>query len=99
MTDIMLDAVRSAVRAELDAALAPVLAALKAAAPPARGLSVEEYAELRGVSVWTVRRLCAETRLPHQRLGRRIVIPADAVPTTTDDDRITRLAARARAGR
>jgi len=99
VTDLLLDAIRSAVRTELDATLAPVLAALKAAGPPARGLSVDEYATQHGVSPWTVRRRVADRTLPHQRIGRRIIIPADAMPTTAGDDRIDELAARARAGR
>jgi len=101
MTDVLLEVVRQAVRAELaaalDARLTPVLAALRAATPPARGLSVEEYARQRGVSACTVRRQIATGSLPHTRLGRRIVVAADAVPTTGEADRISALAARARA--
>ena len=100
MTDLLLDAIRSAVRAELDAALVPVLAALRATTTlPARGLSPAEWAERAGVSVFTARRRIADGSLAHTRIGRRIVIAADAVPTTAEDDRIAKLAARARAGR
>ena len=103
MTDLLLDAIRSAVRTELDAALAahldPLLVALRAATPPAQGLSVEEYARQHDVSTCTVRRLVADGSLPHTRLGRRIVIAAAAVPGTGEADRIARLAAAARAGR
>jgi hypothetical protein len=83
-----------AVRTELGA----VKASLRAA-NPARGLSPAEYAAQRGVSTCTIRRQVADESLPHTRIGRRIVIAADAVPTTTEDDRIAELAARARAGR
>jgi hypothetical protein len=103
VTDLLLDAIRSAVRAELDAALAahlePVLAALKAATPPAQGLSVEKWSLKHDVSSWTTRRRIADGSLPHTRIGRRIVIAADATPGTAGDDRIAVLAARARAGR
>jgi len=100
MTDLILDAIRAAVRAELDAALdsrlSPLLAALKAAAPPARGLSPAEYAHQRGVSVWTVRRRIADGTLPHQRIGKRIVISADAVQSPEDTTGIERMAREAR---
>jgi excisionase family DNA binding protein len=103
VTDLLLDVIRAAVRAEIDAALdarlAPVAAALRAATPAARGLSPEEWAHQRGVSVWTVRRRIADGSLAHTRIGRRIVIAADAVPTTAEADRIAALADAARAGR
>jgi excisionase family DNA binding protein len=99
MTDLLVEAIRSAVRAEIDASLAahlePLVAALRAATPPARGLSPAEYAAQHGISVWTCRRLVADGSLPHSRLGKRICIPADAVPGTAEADRIGELAAAA----
>ena len=100
------DAIAAAVVARLEPIVERIvghhvaeLAASVRAATPARGLSVAEYAERAGVSVCTVRRLCADNSLPHKRLGKRIVIPADAVPGTAERDRIGELAMRARAGR
>lgn len=100
MTDLLLDAIRAVLRTEIDAALdarlAPVVAALRAATPAARGLSPEEWAHQRNVSVWTVRRRIKDGSLPHQRVGKRIVIAADAVTTTAAADRIAALAREAR---
>ena len=100
MTDLLVEAIRAAVRAEIDAALPahlePLVVALRAAVP-ARGLSVAEYARQHSVSTCTVRRLVSDGSLPCQRLGRRIVIASDAVPTTTEADRIAALSDAARA--
>jgi excisionase family DNA binding protein len=99
VTDLLVEAIRAAVRAEMDAALdsrlSPLLAALKAAAPPARGLSPAEYAAQHSVSVWTVRRRIADGTLPHQRIGKRIVISADAVQSPENHTEIERMAAEA----
>jgi excisionase family DNA binding protein len=83
--------------AALDSRLSPLLAALKAAAPPARGLSPAEFATQRGVSTWTIRRRIADGTLPHSRIGRRIIIPADAAVQAHEDRReIERMACEAR---
>jgi len=80
-----------AVRSEL----ADVRASLRAATP-ARGLSPAEYAAQHGVSVWTVRRRIADGSLPHTRIGKRIVIPADAEQVPEDNTEIEKMARAAR---
>jgi excisionase family DNA binding protein len=88
-------AVEAAVHAEGDRILARV-EELLAQRMPARGLSVDEFAAARGVSACTVRRGVVAGTIPHQRIGRRIVIPADAVQAAPDDVAVARLAAGAR---
>ncbi len=41
--------------------------------------SVDETSELLGVSKWVVYRLIREGRLRAVRLGRRLVVPTDAI--------------------
>ena len=43
----------------------------------ARRLSVEQAAPVLGVSVYVVRSLVRQRRLPHYRIGRRIVLDRD----------------------
>jgi hypothetical protein len=75
--------------------LAAVKVSLRAAVS-ARGLSPAEYATQHSVSVWTVRRRIADGTLPHQRIGKRIVISADAVQSPENHSEIERMAAEAR---
>lgn len=81
MTDLLLDAIRSAVRDELRAQLGPLAEALKAAVP-VRGYSPAEFAKLKGLSTATVYRRLADASLKHRKLGNRVVIPADALDPT-----------------
>jgi len=80
-----------AFRALLDAAAAPrpdpyelrralsLLAAAESTNPSRPWLSVDEAARLLGVSERTVRRHAAAGTLPSRRIGRRLLIAAEAV--------------------
>lgn len=46
-------------------------------------LSCEEFAERTHTSAWTVRRWCREQRVPHLRIGRRLLLPASALEVPT----------------
>jgi hypothetical protein len=98
MTDLLLDAIRAAVRTELsdalDARLGSLTEALRAATP-ARGLSPADFAAQSGLSTCTVRRRIKDGSLPHRRIGGRIVIPADAL-RPIGDVTVARLAREAR---
>jgi hypothetical protein len=98
MTDLLMDAIRAAVRTELatvlDARLGPLAKAMKAATP-VRGLSPADFAAQSSLSTCTVRRRIKDGSLPHKRIGSRIVIPADALQPI-DDGTVERLAREAR---
>jgi excisionase family DNA binding protein len=49
--------------------------------PNPRMLKVKEFAELLGVSADLIESQCRANAIPHIRLGRRILIPEDAVTT------------------
>jgi excisionase family DNA binding protein len=89
--------VREAVRDELREQLAPVrasLEALAAASPPAL-LDVETFAARVDLSPATIRRQAAAGVLPARRVGRKWLIDAAAVRSTTPEH-IAELAAEAR---
>jgi len=97
LADALVAEIRAAVRAEV----APELRALRdevAALRNGQGdrsLSPAEAAEGLGVSLCTIYRRIADKSLAHQRIGRRVVIPASALVPKTDEE-IATLARQAR---
>lgn len=78
MTDLLVEAIRSAVRAELAAQLAPLVDALRAAVPP-RLLSIAEAAIEARVSACTMRRWEASGEVRGVRRGGRVLIDASSL--------------------
>lgn len=70
--------------AALVEALRPLVAELvaeavaKAAPPPSRLISIADFAASRGVSTVTIRRAVADGRLASTKIGRRVLVAADA---------------------
>jgi hypothetical protein len=84
VTDLLLEAIRSAVRDELRAQLAPIVELVKGAVA-VRGYSPAEFAKLKGISIATCYRRIADGTLAHRKIGGRVVIPGDALDPPTDD--------------
>jgi hypothetical protein len=93
MTDLLLEAIRSAVRAELAVQLAPLVETLRASQPP-RLLSIAEAAAEARVSACTMRRWEAAREVRSVRRGSRVLIDmsslqpeSDGVPTIQCESR------------
>ena len=98
MTDLLMTAIREAVRTELAAALPEMVEGVVkavAAAQSTEKLSVTEWARRNSVSTCTARRKVRDGSLPSVRVGRRVLIPADALPARGAKE-IGRLADQAR---
>ncbi|MBN2573566.1 MAG: hypothetical protein JXP73_03300 [Deltaproteobacteria bacterium] len=80
MTDLILDAIREAVRDEI-VLMRAELSALRAeiATTSARGLSPRDFAKASGLSLATVYRRLKDATLPYRRLGGRIIVSASAL--------------------
>lgn len=46
---------------------------------PPQMLSIKAFAKLCDVSEWLIEQACKSNELPHARIGRRILIPEDAL--------------------
>jgi excisionase family DNA binding protein len=80
-------AVAAALAQELPKHIGPLLAevqALRATAAP-QMLSIAQAAQRLGVSICSVRRRVADGSIPAQRVGRRLVVPADAAALRPKD--------------
>jgi excisionase family DNA binding protein len=95
MTDILVEAIRTAVRTELAGVETRILEAVRAERETDETLSPAEFAERAGISLCSTYRHLRAGTLPSRRVGRRIMIPASALRPITDDQ-IAVLAAKAR---
>lgn len=98
MTDLLTAAIREAVRGELAAMLPELVegvAKAVQAAQCAEKLSVAEWARRNGVSTCTARRKVQDGSLPSVKLGRRVLIPVDALKARGPED-IAKIADQAR---
>jgi excisionase family DNA binding protein len=98
MTDVLIDIVTQAVRAEIAQSEARIVAqvgAMLAERNQSEGLSPAAFAKRKGVSACTVYRKLRSGEIAHTRIGSRIVIPADACTPRTSDE-IAQLVRQAR---
>jgi excisionase family DNA binding protein len=85
MVDILVEAIRAAVRAELTTALAPLVEAVRAATPPRFG-TLDEAARITHCHRLTILRQYHSGKIRGRRVGRKVLIDLDSLRPKTSDE-------------